>query len=146
MVRYEASASIRAAVSDVWGVLVDVESWPAWLPTVHSVEALDGPGLRAGARYKVTQPKLPPAVWQVTLADPSRGFTWESHSPGTHIVAEHIVAAEPDGGTALLLRLSFDGIVGQVVGRMSRKTSGRYLAQEAVALKKTVERAVAVAA
>jgi uncharacterized protein YndB with AHSA1/START domain len=139
MVVYEASARIRASRPNVWNVLADVESWPAWLPTVRSVEGQSGAELREGARFVVSQPRLPQAVWRVAKVEPARAFIWESRAPGTRIVAEHVLASRLDGSTELLLRLSFHGLIGKLIGRLTRATSQRYLDMEASALQTAVE-------
>ncbi len=139
MVVYEASARIRASRPQVWNVLADVESWPAWLSTVRSVEGQSGGELREGAKFVVSQPRLPQAVWCVATVEPARGFTWESRAPGTRIVAEHVLASRLDGSTDLFLRLSFHGLVGKLIGRLTRATSLRYLETEASALQLAVE-------
>lgn len=66
MPTYEASISIAAPRESVWRVLSAVAAWPEWLPTVTSVQALDGDPLKLGSRYTVRQPKLRPATWVVT--------------------------------------------------------------------------------
>ena len=48
----------------VWSVLADVEHWHNWTPTVIEVKALNGTGLKAGAKYRVVQPKLRPATYE----------------------------------------------------------------------------------
>ena len=139
MPSYDASISIAAAPASVWRVLSDVAKWPGWLPTVSSVEPLDGDALSPGARYKVVQPKLRPATWAVTsVAAPNR-FVWESRSPGVLAVADHIIEEPSPGTSHVVLRVSFSGVLGFLVGRLARSITERYLAQEAAALKRTVE-------
>lgn len=144
MVVYEASARIRASRQCVWNVLADVESWPAWLSTVRSVEGQSGAELREGATFVVSQPRLPQAVWRVATVAPGRAFTWESRSPGTRIVAEHVLASQLDGSTEVLLRLSFHGLIGKLIGRLTRATTMHYLEMEASSLQNVLEgRAIA---
>jgi uncharacterized membrane protein len=111
---YEASTSICSSSEHVWSVMSDVERWPQWLPTVSSVKQVGSEGMQRGARFRVAQPGLPQAVWAVTSVWPNRFFTWQSRSPGLRIVADHILTQEPDGTTNVLLRLSFDGILGKL--------------------------------
>ena len=67
-----ASLEIRAPAARAWEVLSDVQSWPAWLPTVERVEAPHAWLLAIGRRYRVAQPKLRPAVWKVTALEPGK--------------------------------------------------------------------------
>jgi uncharacterized membrane protein len=87
MASYEASLSIDTPRELVWRVLAAVIAWPEWLPTVSSVQALDGGPLQVRSRYTVRQPKLRPATWIVTHLDPPRCFVWQAHSPGLQMIA-----------------------------------------------------------
>ena len=139
MPTYESSAVIAIEASAVWNVLSDVAHWPQWLPTVTKVVPLDGTSMALGSRFVVHQPKLRPATWKVTQLEAPRRFVWEAHSPGLHMVAEHAVTPQPPGSSRVLLRFSFGGLLGPLIGRLFRSTTKRYLAQEAAALKGRVE-------
>ena len=136
MPSFEASTTIAAPRESVWRVLAAVA---AWLPTVTSVEPLDGQSLAISSRYNIIQPKLPPATWTVTALEPPRYFTWQSQSPGVLVVAEHIVDDRTPGSSHVILRVSFSGFLSPIVGRLVRSITERYLAQEAAALKLKVE-------
>ena len=138
MVTYEASISIATPRDSVWHPLADVAAWPDWLPTVASVRPLDSARLELGARFVVRQPKLKPATWVVTVLEPPRRFVWAARSPGLRMTAEHIVD-ESASGAAVLLRFSFGGFLGGLIGRLFRATTEAYLAQEAAALKQKAE-------
>jgi hypothetical protein len=71
----ELSVHINAAPDLVWRHLADVESWPAWNPSVTRVDKLDGGELTVGQRVRIKQPKLPTMVWKVTDLDPPRSFS-----------------------------------------------------------------------
>lgn len=138
-VTYEASADIHAAAERVWRLLSAVSSWPELLPTVTSVEALDGAPVEPGRRYRVEQPKLRPAVWTVTALEPGRRFAWHARSPGMTMVADHVV--DPIGADVVRLRLSFafEGWLGALLGRLFGHLTREYLAREAAALKQKAE-------
>jgi len=136
---YESSVVIAADASAVWSVLSDVANWPHWLPTVTKVVPLDGAALAAGSRFVVYQPKLRPATWKVTRLEAPRRFVWEARSPGLHMIAEHAVTPQPPASSAVVLRFSFGGLLGGLVGKLFRSTTERYLEQEAAALKMKAE-------
>jgi len=140
MLAYEASISIAAPGDAVWHELSDVVDWPAWLPTVESVDALDSTALEIGSRFVVKQPKLRPAVWVVVVLEPPRRFVWIARSPGLEMLAEHIVEAAGQGAR-VLLRFSFGGLLGGLIGRLFRTTTVTYLEREAAALKRRAESA-----
>ena len=139
MPTYEACASISAPPVAVWRILADVAAWPEWLPTVARVDALDTRSLRQGSRFVVRQPKLLPATWVVTELDEPNRFVWKARSPGLMMTAEHMVDAQGPSGSSVLLRFSFNGVLGGFLGRVFRPITERYLAQEAASLKRKAE-------
>jgi uncharacterized membrane protein len=134
-----ATTAVAAPPDAVWAVLSDVAAWPDWLPTVDSVQPLDGIPLNVGSRYVVRQPKLRPATWVVTELEPPRRFVWVARSPGLRMVAEHTVEEGTSGTSRVVLRFSFAGLLGGLVGRLFRSVTESYLAQEATSLKRRVE-------
>ena len=89
-----------------------VVAWPAWLPTVSSVQALQGRSPEVGARYVVVQPKLRPTTWVVTELAPPQRSTWEARSPG---------------------------LPGLPMGWLYRSITERYIAQEVLSLQRKIE-------
>lgn len=138
MPSFAVTTSIAAPAERIWPVLADVMRWPEWLPTVTSVEALDEPTLRIGARYRVLQPKLRPAVWSITLVEPGRRFVWESRQPGVLAVADHVVVPASAGGTSVTLSVSFSGLLGGLVGLVAGRLTRDYIGQESAALARRV--------
>src|SRR5262245_16896058 len=83
----------------VWPVLVDIERWPDWTPSITEVERLDQSPLGIGSRVCIRQPRLKTMVWRVSEFNQGRFFTWETRSPGLFIVARHEVKASWRGST-----------------------------------------------
>lgn len=134
-----ASIEIHAPAARVWEVLSGVQSWPEWLPTVDSVEALDGWPLAIGRRYRVTQPKLRPAVWKVTELEPGRRFTWRATSIGMQMVASHAVEPSGPDSTRVQSRYDFRGWLGALMDVIFGRLTRSYLDQEVRALKRRAE-------
>ena len=122
----------------VWRILADVEHWPNWTPTVFEVKPLSQAGLRVGARYRVTQPKLRPAVYEVTECTPNQAFTWVQKFPGGTMIADHRLAPR-DGGTEVELSFTSSGVVANLVSMMFSKLIREYVATEARSLKRQCE-------
>jgi uncharacterized membrane protein len=139
MPSYESSVTIAAEPSAVWCVLSDVSAWPEWLPTVAKVEPLDAKKLSLGSRFVVHQPKLRPATWKVTELDPPHHFAWVARSLGVEMRAEHTVSQGSGVASRVVLRFTFAGVLGGVLGRLFRSVTESYLAQEAASLKQKVE-------
>jgi uncharacterized membrane protein len=131
---------IDAPAAQVWQVFADVERWPEWTASMRRIEALDGPGLEVGNRFRISQPRLPTLVWHVTQVDPGRSWTWRQRSPGATTEAWHEVAAAVDGRTVVRQRLDQRGPIGALVGALTRGLTRRYLDLEAEGLKARCER------
>jgi len=139
MPAYESTVTIKGSRERIWTVIADVERWHEWTPTVTRIEAMGSGPMGLGARFRVLQPKLRPAVWTVTNFRPAQGFTWESRNPGTRVVAEHSIHAANGNEFKVLLRVTFLGLFGVVVGMLFGGLTESYLAQESVSLKRRVE-------
>lgn len=144
MFSFTADISIDAPPERVWAVLVNVSRWPEWLPTVSAVEPLDAPPLALGARYRVLQPKLRPAIWTVTLLEPGQRFVWESQSSGMRAIGDHRVAPGPAGRAEVTLRIDFRGPLAFVAKLLAGGLTQDYVTREAQALKAAVEAQPAV--
>lgn len=68
--------TIAAPPAAVWDVLVDLQSWPKWGPTVSGAE-LDGPGpLALGSRGKVWTPVGVPLPFEIDEFTDGRIWAW----------------------------------------------------------------------
>jgi len=130
---FSITVEIPAPPNRVWAVMVDVERWPEWTPTVTRLERFDHGPLVVGSRVRIWQPRLPPAIWRVTELREGQSFIWISRSPGLAVVAEHAVEGAPDGSRARL-SVRFTGWLGPLVARLTRRLNERYLALEAKGL------------
>jgi uncharacterized membrane protein len=138
MTSFETSVEISAPPDRVWAVMSDIERWPEWTPTVTRLEPLDPGPLAVGHRARIRQPRLLPAVWQVTALEPGRGFTWVTRSPGVRATGRHWVEAAGPGSRAHLA-VSFDGILAGLAARLTGGLTTRYLGLEARGLKERSE-------
>jgi uncharacterized protein YndB with AHSA1/START domain len=131
---FSIAVDIAAPSDRVWAVMIDVEHWPDWTPTVTRIERLDQGPLAVGSRLRIRQPKLPPAVWQVSELLEGRSFTWVTQSPGVTVIAKHSVEPAVEGACATL-SLRFSGLLALLVARLTRRLNERYLALEAQGLR-----------
>jgi hypothetical protein len=129
---------IAAPPARVWPVMSDVERWPEWTQSVTKVERLETGPMGPGARARVFQPKLRPAVWTVTDWRPGSSFTWESRTPGLRAVGLHEALPE-GGGTRARLAVRFEGPLAGLVAWLAGGLTLRYIQLEAAGLKARAE-------
>lgn len=139
MPKYSSSIEITASAAEVWHVLANISLWPEWLPTVTAVFAQNGNEIKTGSRYAVHQPRLRPAVYEVTLVRENQRFIWETHAPGVRTLADHIIEHISEEKVRVILSVEISGVLGSIFGFLGGNLTKHYLEQEAQALKKTVE-------
>jgi uncharacterized membrane protein len=131
----DSSVEIDAPAHVVWDVFADVEGWPQWTASVHSLTALDGAEIEPGHRFEIKQPRLPKVVWEVTAVEPKASWTWRQRSVGATTFATHVVS--PLGGNRTLVEQRIDqrGPVGVITAVLLHRLTQRYLQLEAQGLK-----------
>jgi len=135
MTNFSTTVDIQAPRERVWDVLLDVARWPEWTPTTSRVERLDAGPFTVGSRARIFQPKLRPAVWQVTELNQAAGsFTWVTRSAGVLVTARHRVE-ENGGGCRVTLSLDFSGVLAWLAARTAGGMMERYIAAEANGLR-----------
>ena|ERR1700744_1889544 len=138
MKTFNVMVDIDASAQRVFRALSDVEKWPDWTPTVQSVRRLDSGPFTVGSRARIVQPKIRPAVWQVSAMDADANFTWVSKSPGLRLEAGHTV--QPAGaGCRVSLTFEITGALSSIAGLIFGRTIAEYVTTEAQALKKHCE-------
>lgn len=131
----ESRITTTAGPDRVWTVVSDLDAWPQWLPTVDTLEREDPDQPHGvGAAYLVKQPRLPRARWKVTRWEPGTGFTWASSAPGVTTTGSHDVAPTPDGGTEIILTITWSGPLGSLARLLFGRLTRRYLDTEAMSL------------
>ena len=136
MSTFRYSVEVFAPPEKVWEVLVDVERWPEWTPTVTRAERLEPGPLALGSRTKIWQPELMTTAWRVTALDPNAGvFVWETRRPGIKVIATHRVEPVRGGGVRLTLVLEYKGILGPFMAIQLKNLNWEYLTKEAQGLK-----------
>jgi uncharacterized protein YndB with AHSA1/START domain len=136
---FEETTETRADPARTWAALAAVQTYPQWTASIRSVEPLDGPELRLGHRFRIRQPGLPVAVWQVSEVAEGRSFVWEARSPGVHTVAYHRLTPLPTGGTRITIGVRQRGPLARLVALLTAAKTRRYLALEAAGLAAAAE-------
>ncbi|TFV57659.1 SRPBCC family protein [Mycobacterium sp. PS03-16] len=68
---------VKASPAAAWSVLVDLQAWPKWGPTVAGAELLDGTELGLGERGRVFTPVGLPLPFTITEFQPGRYWAWQ---------------------------------------------------------------------
>lgn len=118
----------------VWKVLSDLEHWCDWTPTVTAIAPLANGELSVGARYRVTQPKMRPAIYEVTECIPNTAFKWVRRVVGGCMVADHRIFAF-EGETNVELSFASTGLLANVIALLFSSIIEDYVATEAKSLK-----------
>ena len=129
MATYRDEIEVPAPARRVWAVLLDVERWPTWTPSMTDVELLTPGPLAVDSQVRVQQPRLPAARWTVDDFVAGRSFAWTSSSPGTTTRADHTVIPTATGcqvQVSLVQTGPLAGLLSLAYGRLTR----RYLRQE----------------
>jgi uncharacterized membrane protein len=134
------TVNIDAPPDKVFAILCDVERWPEWTSTMASIKRLESGPFGAGSRARVCQPRLRPAVWQVTEFENQRNFTWSTRAAGLRMRAGHLI--EPrDEGSCVTLSFELSGLIAPVVARFYAGLIERYITTESQGLKQRSESA-----
>jgi carbon monoxide dehydrogenase subunit G len=139
----ENTIDIQAPAEIIWAVMVDVERWSEWTPSMQRVERLDAGPFAVGSRARVRQPRIPPAIWVVTELVRGSSFTWVSHGLGQHHVATHRIDPRADGRCTVTLSVRSTGSVVTLFSPIMSPIARRYVAMEAEGLKRRAEASVA---
>ena len=135
----EVAIEIDAPPARVWEVMSDVERWSEWTDSISSIKFEKGSALRPGSKLRIRQPKLPPAVWQVTSVEPGRGFVWEAKGSGLSSMASHEIEPLDGGRSRVKLRIEHSGMIATLLGSKIEGVSRRYLDMEIQGLKRRSE-------
>jgi uncharacterized membrane protein len=123
------SVEIEASRDTVWSVLIDVERWPEWTPTMETVRRLEDGPFQLGSSAAIKQPQMPEAVWRVTKFTPGRQFTWETTIRGMRMIGSHELVDSP-AGCASRLRLEVSGMVAWLLWPLIRGSAARAVETE----------------
>lgn len=138
MITFKKQIEIQAPASAVWKIMINVENWHEWTPTIFSIKKLNGSGFDIGTKLLIEQPELPAAVWQIFEIVDERSFSMKKGNLFLKVIAGHLL--EPvSGGTTVTLSLDFSGMVAKPIARKYQPMMEKYLQIEITCLKKECE-------
>ncbi|BBY18436.1 SRPBCC family protein [Mycolicibacterium litorale] len=115
---------VHASPAAVWSVLVDLDAWPKWGPTVAGAELLDGTELGLGERGKVYTPLGVPLPFTITQFEPRRCWAWQvAGIPATAHGVDPVDAGTRVWMSAPLLAAPYVPVLAIALQRIDRMTS-----------------------
>ena len=127
------SIHIDAFAERVWEVLMAVEAYPEWTPSMTRVERVGGmvgADLAVGDRVRITQPRLGTMIWTVSEVEPPRRFGWVAVRGTVSFTGTHTITRS-DSGVDLELGLEQRGFGAALAARLTRSLTRRYITLEA---------------
>jgi len=134
----EKSVRIAAPAERVWQALIDVERWPDWTASMRRITRLDRGEFTVGSRARVLQPKLRPAIFEVTEATPGESFVWRTRQVGTEMLAGHYLTRDGDA-TEVRLTIDHTGALAGVIDLFYGTLIDRYVGMETAGLRRYCE-------
>lgn len=137
--RWTDTIDIDAPADIVWALTVDIESWPAYTPTMTSIRRLDPGPLRVRSRALVKQPRQRAAIWTVIDLAVGREFSWRSKRRALTMTGTHLLEPRA-GGTRQTLSVHIEGPLSSLVGAAFGGLVRRSLQAENAGFKTEAER------
>lgn len=135
----EKTLAIDAQPNDIFNVLMDFERWNRWTQSITEMSMLNNDRPGAGAKIRVLQPKLLPAIWTITEILRDKSLTWEKRSFGLTMLSEHLIM-NGDKETSMTIRMTYQGPLAGLFYSFTRSLTDRYMTMEINGLKRECER------
>ena len=136
---FELALDVDAPPERVWEVLMDVERWHEWTPSIRSIARRTSGPLALGSAVRIRQPGLLPATWRVTELAAGERFTWSSWSPGARSTASHVLERR-GAGARITHAVRIEGALVWLLRPWLAGVAARYVTLEANGLKARCER------
>lgn len=131
------TTTIPGELQRVWDAMVDFESRPRWEPRVKEASILGGKPLREGSCIDLRVDRGRVIVTVAAIEPPTR-IVLLVKGPGFRVTHGYELSPE-QGGTKLVMRGDYRGLIGRLVVRLKRGSVQRDLIDELTAIKRSVE-------
>lgn len=137
----ENQITISSPITRVWKVVVDVDSWPSWTPTVQQARRLNDVPFGLGSKVSLKQPLQSENIWRVTEFVDGSFFAWETGNRSLRMHASHLIAPTA-GGCKCTLKLDVSGWMAPYLAPLIRLPVASAVQKENNALKIWCERRI----
>jgi len=134
----ERSSLINSSPEHIFSVLAQLGQWNQWTKSIISISFVNNDHFKVGAKIKVLQPKLSPAVWTITEISENKSLVWEKQSLGLKMTANHLIQ-ESNEGTIVKLQIIYQGFLATLFYKLTASLTESYLTMEIAGLKKRCE-------
>lgn len=130
---------INAKPEYIFRVLADIENWNLWTSSIKKIIIINDTKFNKGTKVKIVQPKLLPAVWEITEIEKDKYFTMEKRYVGLKMIAKHIL--EPrNNTTSVELVMIYEGVLAKLFYSLTSSLTSQYLTMEINGLKNKCEK------
>ena len=130
----EKSVVIISQPASIFKILKDVEHWHVWTNSIIGISLLADNTFKKGAKIKLLQPKLKPAVWTISEIVENKSLQWEKKSFGLKVIANHLIEKSNEG-SIVKLQVIFQGFWARLIYKLSFPLTNKYLEMEIRGLK-----------
>jgi len=135
----EKTSVISSSPEQIFKVLADVIHWNQWTKSVLDISFVEHDTLKVGAKIKVLQAKLPPAIWTITEISENKSLTWEKRSFGLRMIANHTIQ-ESNEGAFVKLQIIYQRFMARFFYKLSSVLTNKYMTMEITGLKQKCEK------
>ena len=132
--------TIPGTARDVWVVLTDLPSYPAWNPFIRKVEGRLEEGARWKAELTLDGRLFFPVPTTITCWSPEKCLTWRGGIPAMMTGSHSFALFENEGSVAFEQSESFSGRLVPIVSPLLVGALSRRFVEMNEALKREVER------
>lgn len=130
---------INARPEQIFRVLADIENWNLWTSSVKRITLINDIKFSKGTKARIVQPKLLPALWEITEIEKNKYFTWVTKYIGLKMTGKHIIETK-NNITSVESVLIYEGILAKLFYKLTSSLTSQYLTMEINGLKKECER------
>ena len=129
---------IYARPEQIFRVLADIENWNLWTSSIKRIAIINGIKFNKGTKARIVQPKLLPALWEITEIEKNKYFTWVTKYIGLKMTGKHIIETK-NNVTSVESVIIYEGILAKLFYRLTSSLTSQYLTMEINGLKKECE-------
>jgi hypothetical protein len=134
----EKASQINSRPEHIFTVLKELSQWNQWTKSIIAISFLKNDRFKTGAKIKVLQPKLLPAIWTITEISENKSMVWKKKSTGLKMTANHFIQDFGEG-SIVKLQIIYQGFLAMFFYRLTSSLTDTYLTMEIAGLKKKCE-------